>query len=255
MKQMFILVAVFFMASVYADSKSDRLLRKAEILTYTLAKVGVKSMAFKMKVVGLKENLNKRKNLGKLKELYFDVSWKYPKKLEVKVVGLPKGFKEMREQLKMAVYARLPLLFPINIVKMVRGYDLKFDKKNKLIVATDPSGKKGLHTMKISIADNGQLKFVEGMGVSGNQETSYISTIEPWSRKKFVAKEVNIVIRGKTYNTVVTHNLKYISIQGVGVPEELTSITKIVKLKDHEEKVLSKVKTLFYDYKLTGVKK
>jgi hypothetical protein len=138
---------------------------------------------------------------------------------------------------------------------MVRGYDLKFNKKQEVIVATDPSGKRGLHTMKIKVADNGQLKYVDGMGVSGSQVTNYISSIEPWSRKKFVAKEVKIKIRGKVYNTLVTHALKYTSINSIGVPEEIESVTKLVKVKDNEAKVLSKVKTLFYDYKLTGVKK
>jgi hypothetical protein len=207
-----------------------------------------------MKVQGLKENLNKRKTLGVIKELYFTVYWQYPHKLEIKVIGLPKGFKEIKEQLKMAVYSRIPLLFPVEKIKMVSGYKLKYNRKNNIIHATDPTGKKALNEVKIKVLENGMMKSIEGIGVSGSQVTSYIGKIEPWSQKKFIYHNVQIKIKARTSHTIVDHDLKYTVIRGIGVPNNIISTTKILNLKNKEVKILSKVETVFYDYMINGVK-
>ncbi len=249
-----LLIALIFMGNCYADSVSDRLVRKTDLTAYSIYKAGVKSLSFKMVVQGLLENLNKRKNLGKLKELYFTVDWRYPQKLKVKVHGLPKGFKELKEQLKMAVYARLPLIFPVEKVKMLQGYKLKYDKKSGIIRAKDPTGKRALLEVNLKILDSGKLVYVEGIGVAGSQKTSYEGKKTAWSKDKFVYDHVTIEILAKGHKSVVDHNIKFIGVRGVGVPASIKSVTKVVNLKDKSEKILSNVETVFTDYVINGAK-
>lgn len=255
MKKVLIVLMMFVWSQIsFADSTSERKIRKSDLLTYSLVKAGVKSLRFKMKVQGLKENLNKRKNLGVIKDVFFEVSWQYPQKLEVKVIGLPKGFREIKEQLKMAVYSRFPLLFPAEKMKMVSGYLLKFDSQKNIITATDRTGKNALNIIKIQILENGMIKYVEGMGASGSHKTSYSARIQPWSKKKFVYNIVESLIKGRNHNTTVKHNLKFSSVRGYGVPLSITTTTKVTDLKKNEEKVVSKIETVFYDYVINGAK-
>lgn len=249
-----VLVGLLLTTSLWADSTSERLIRKADLLTYSIVKAGVKSLKFKMKVQGLKENLNKRKNFGKIKELYFEVYWTYPQKLEIKVHGMPKGFKEAKEQLKMAVYSRLPLLFPVKKQEMVNGYKLHYDKSKNTIFAEDPTGKKALQQMKVIITPQGQIEQIGGMGLSGNQVTSYKGKIESWSKDKFVYDNVNISIKARAHKTEIDHKIKYIVIRGIGVPQSIVSRTKLINDKDGSEKLVSSIETAFYDYIINGAK-
>ncbi len=255
MKRVFILLFIFSLSMpIFADSASERKIRKADLLTYSLVKAGVKTLQFKMKVQGLKENLNKRKNFGEIKELYFSVSWTYPQKMVIKVFGMPKGFKEMKDQLKMAVYARIPLLFPIETTKMISGYKMEYSTKNNVITAIDPTGKKIINQVKVVTLDNGMLKSLESLGTSGSQLTSYEGQIESWSKKKFVYNKIQLEIKEKAHKTVVKHALKYRLINGFGVPTSIDSTTTVVNLEDNKKKILSKVETVFYDYLVNGVK-
>jgi hypothetical protein len=255
MKKVFIvLTGLLLTTQLFADSVSERLIRKSDLLTYSLSKVGVKSLKFKMRVQGLKENLNKRKNFGKIDDLYFQVSWNYPKKLFIDVHGLPKGFKEVKEQLKMAVYSRLPLLFPVKKQEMLNGYVHSYDKATNTINAKDPSGKKALNQMKIVVTPDGLVTKIEGMGISGNQSTSYEGKVEKWSKEKFAYNKINITINAKSHKTVINHDINFKVVRGIGVPATINSQTKMVNTKDGSEKLLSSVESAFFDYVINGAK-
>ena len=101
---------------------------------------GLKDLYVEVRIDRLTEVLNQRLIFGKLKDVHFKLYWSFPDKRIVEIHGMPKGFREAKDELIRLAEAEIEYLLPRNLDKQFSGYSFSYLSKNKKhVLAIDPS--------------------------------------------------------------------------------------------------------------------
>ena len=255
MKYFFVILLFVMSFCSFAESDPERILRLVNNFKYSVDRVGVKSLSFKVKVKGLEDSLAKSKQYGNISNLYFDVVWKAPKSIDIEINGIGKGFKELKHKLRMLIYSKIPFIFSNELSQELHGYKLKLKKntKNKYMVsAEDKSGKKATRKMIFGINSKYQIETIYTEGLSGREITHVESRTFPWSKKKFVNTQVKSIINNRMYRRELLHKVQYESIDGFGLPSSIVTQTFVKRKNEKEIKKINEVVLNFFDYKINN---
>lgn len=233
---------------VLAQAKIDTI-EQYEIRSYDPQKSGLTDLVFEARIDNLTEILNKTQTFGKLIDVYFKIYWLSPSQYKIEVMGLPKGFLEVRNDLSALIKGKLEFIIPEKFSDKFKAYTLKVEPvaDGKLIKAIDDTYTLAVPEVDLVFDNNGRLRSVETKTAT-SVRTEFFQTPKAWSNNKLVMdKVVARTTQGLAINTV-TNSIEYLTVAGMGFPSKvtvknLTEATIPAHGKEKEKKVKNETNT------------
>lgn len=243
--------------NAFAQTKVEEL-EQFEIRSYTPQLNGAKDLVFEARIDGLKEIIEKNLVVGKLNDLYFKVYWQHPNDFKVEVEGLPKGFKEVRDDLRQLIKGKLDFVIPEKISEKLQPYTLKIEPitEGKLLKAIDETYTLAVPEIDITFDKTGRIKFLETKMSSSAVKTEFFHSPKSWSKNKLVLDKVQSISGFPGNAMIVVNDIEYANINGFGLPSKLTikniieyttPATKTEKAKVQKKETTSVIKFTKYE--------
>lgn len=161
MKLLFCFVALFSLELRAQDPLSY--LKAFDSKVYSLKQEGIKEFVVDIESTRLTKQMNEQQLFGKVDGLIFRVYWTaVPERLAIEVMGLPEGFKEVKEDLKNNILPLIDNILPLPTAQRFSGYKFTQGKKQREILATDTSGLAPIPSYSLLLDEEGKLKEVTG---------------------------------------------------------------------------------------------
>ncbi len=236
MKHLLLIISVTFCFAAH----SVELIESFDLRTYDPLKNGLKDFSCEIRLKGLTERLKKELvSLDIKDEVYYKLFWIYPGKLDLVVEGLPRGFQELRNNLKNLIVNRVDYLVPQKLGKRIRGYELTPQKTSSgtLVKAKDPANSKAVNKIELMFDKEGKLSTYKSYSPLGFQQSVFSYTKKSWSKNKWVLNEVKAkTIQGPQVTEIETE-IDHENYVGYGFPEKiLISTTQYVVAPGKDEK-------------------
>lgn len=251
------LLLIFAVGNIHAQSKIDEL-EQFEIRSYTPQLNGVKDLVFEARVDGLKEIIEKNLAVGKLNDLYFKVYWQHPNDFKIEVEGLPKGFKEVRDDLRQLIKGKLDFVIPEKISDRLQPYTLKVEPitEGKLLKAIDETYTLAVPEIDITFDKSGRMKYLETKMSANAVKTEFFHSPKSWSNNKLVLDKVQSISGVPGNAVIIINELEYANVNGFGMPAKLniknvieytTAATKTEKAKVQKKETNSVIRFSKYE--------
>ncbi len=237
------IIIIFRSSSIGAQTKNETI-EQYEIRSYNPKNNGLTDLVFEARINNLTEILNKTQNFGKLVDVYFKIYWLSPAQYKIEVMGLPKGFEEVRNDLTTLIKGKLEFIIPEKFSEKFKDYTLKSEPavNGKLIKAIDDSYTLAIPEVELAFDNNGRLKTMVTKAAASFVKTEFFQTPKSWSNNKFVMdKIVSVAREGLTVSTI-TNSIEYFSANGMGFPtkvsvKNITEATIPAHGKEKEKKI------------------
>lgn len=223
MKKLLLFILMALTTSLLAQDKIDEL-EQYEIRSYAPQKSGVSDLVFEARIDNLTEMLSKNLVLGKLVDVSFKIYWLSPSQYKIEVMGLPKGFTEIKSDLISLIKGKLEFVLPEKFSEKFKGYTLKAEPiaDGKLIRAIDATYTMAVPEVDIVIDKSGQLKTVETRAPMSAVKTEFFHTPKSWSNNKLVLDKVILNSKSGATKFTTVNSLEYVSVNGIGFPSKIT---------------------------------
>jgi hypothetical protein len=225
MKILVLILALFSFAAWSQDPTVY--LNNFDAKVYSLKTKGIKDFVVDIQSSKLTKQLNDQQIFGKVKEVTFRTYWTAnPERIAIEIIGLPEGFREIKEDLKLTVVSLLDNLLPISTVQRFAGYKFHTGVNPKEFIATDSSGIANIqsYVLKFDLSD----KLVEVIGKKAIGTLNILPKYEKdsFASGKWVLKSLKTTNseNGQTFTT--TKELDYGTSQGMGVLSRVTVETE-----------------------------
>ncbi len=240
MQKLLIIFIILFSVNIFSEVQNSEL-EEFEIRSYSPQSSGLKDLVFELRVDGLKEILEKSLVIGKLSDLYFKVYWQYPSEFRVEVMGLPKGFKEVKDDLKQLVMGKLEFVIPGKISDKLKAYKIKVEPitDGKLLKAIDETYTLAVPEIDLTFDKQGRLKIMETKMSQGALVSEFQYSPKSWSNNKLTLDRVSSSSSANGSKLSVINEIEYASVAGFGLPLNLKVINIVEYMqapKDQKEK-------------------
>lgn len=194
---------------------------------YSLKAKGVKDFVVDIESSKLTKQMNDQQLFGKIDELIFRVFWTAsPERLAIEIMGLPDGFKEVKEDLKASIIPLVENILPQNLTQKFAGYKLSQGKKPREILAQDTSGVAPIPSFSLIFDDKEKLSEVIGHKPVGTLEIQHTYEKESFSDGKWILKQLKTTTVDNGQTMIMTKELDYGKSQGMGVVSDVTVQTE-----------------------------
>lgn len=225
MKYFLLIISMVFCLKIHGAE----VVESFDLRTYDPVQNGLKDLFCEVRLKGLTERLKKELvSLNIKSEVYYKLFWLYPGKVDIVVEGLPKGFKELRNNLKNLIINRIDYLIPQKLGKRLRSYNLTTKKISTgvMVIGEDPANNKAVNKLEISFDKEGKLSSYKSYSPLGFQQSSFQYSKTSWSKNKWVLGGVEAkTIQGPQVTEIET-SIKHENIVGFGFPGEIKVKTK-----------------------------
>ncbi len=249
MKILFLFMSLFSLAAFAQDPLVQ--LSNFDQKVYSLKTKGVKDFVVDLESSKLTKQLNEQMIFGQIKELIFRVYWTAnPERVAIEIIGLPEGFKEIKEELKLNITSMLENLIPLPIEKKFVGYTITKGKQSGEYFAKDQTGVAPIPGYILKFDQQNRLVEIEGKKPVGSFQITPNYTKEPFTDGKWVLKSqvTNSSESGQEF--ISKKDLFYTSHQGIGVLSQV-KITTQQKWNAPDTKPLTIEETMnFKNYKI-----
>lgn len=208
--------------SVFAQDP-NAYLKNFEAKIYSLKTKGVQDFSVDIESSKLTKQLNDQQQFGKIEELIFRTYWTAnPERLAIEVIGLPDGFKEVREGLKLSILGLMDNLIPQTFAQRFAGYKFVPGKSAKEILAQDTTGVAPIPSLVLKFDDQDKLVEVVGNRPVGTMNVKPVYSKESFADGKWVlmSQTTTSIENGQTIS--VEKELEYGKANGIGVLTDLT---------------------------------
>ncbi|MFT6068821.1 MAG: hypothetical protein ACJAT2_002014 [Bacteriovoracaceae bacterium] len=235
-----LVVFIFSISLGNASMKPAEIVENFDLRYYHPQLLSLKDLAFEIRVSNLKESVLKSIPLSKLDDLYYSVFWIAPGKYLIEVHGLPKGYVELRNELKALIRNRLDYVLPQKLAPKVRSYSLKAgETKNNLstVIGTDETHQRGINEIEIKFNKKGMLQSFVTKSPMGSQKSEMQMSSKPWSNNKWVVDSIIVTSMQGVQFTKMKNTFKYKKVDGFGFPEKVTvETTQELQVNNKEKK-------------------
>lgn len=194
-----------------------------EIRSYDPQKGGLTDLVFEARIGNLTEILNKVQTFGKLVEVYFKIYWISPAQYKVEVLGLPKGFAEVRSDLGDLIKGKLEFIIPERFSEKFKGYTFKVEplSSGKLIKAIDASYTMAVPEIDLIFDSAGRLKTLETKRTYTAMKSDFFHSPKSWSNGKLVLDKIITTSTSGLTKKETSSIVDYTSIAGIGLPSKV----------------------------------
>lgn len=241
--------SLFIMTSAFAQDPSATL-KAFDAKIYSLKTKGVKDFVVDIESSKLTKQMNDQQLFGKVEELIFRTYWtSQPERLAIEVIGLPDGFKEVKEELKMSMLQMMDNILPQTTEQRFAGY--KFVQKGPgEITAQDSSGLAPIPSYTLKFDNQNALTEVVGHKPIGTLTVKPVYTKPSFAEGKLVlaSQTTTSIENGQTL--IVTKELEYDKAEGISVVSEVNISTEYKGPGKDARSVKSNESIEFKNYKI-----
>ncbi len=261
MKKLLLIILLF--ANIgHANSDGKSFLSSFDISYYYPQRHGLKDLSVEIHLIGLTQKLNDQLVFGKLKDVYYELSWKFPDKVKIDILGMPNGFTEIKNQLKQDILLRLDFIVPYPLETRLRGYsiELKEDKNGFSLVCKDPTNMQDANEVILAFSKDKKLERFVVKRPIGLESANLKMSKKSWSKGKLVLDKYMVRKTHGVQTIQMTSDISYETNVGIGLPAKISTSTKQIltqpglkKSGTYERE--NKSELVFRNYKVnTGLK-
>ena len=228
LKRTFVFILfVIFGLGVQSFAQTPEVIENYDLKRYNPKKYGLKDLAFEVRYENLTKQMKERLNTDDISDVYFKVLWIFPGKFDISVEGLPKGFKEIKRELRAMVKTRLDMVIPSKMQGSLRSYSMKVQKKGngKRVIAKDPSNSKAINKVYLDFANSGKLRRVKTFSPMGTNVSKMEMSAKSWSNNKWVTDRTESKTISGVQITKIIQKIEYKGVGGFGFPGKMTTKT------------------------------
>lgn len=232
MKPLFLVVCLSLFVSMFptllkaqdATPALPEQLIQYDVRKYNLEAQGLKDLVFEVRVDQLTETLNKNLSLGKLVDVHFKVYWMPANEWRIEVNGLPKGFDEIKSDLKQLVAGKLEYVLSRPFKSVVEGLSFEnyTEKGVNYLRAFDPLYTKPFTDILLQFDQNGRLLYMRTNVPNAATEATFEYNVFPWSNSKFLVTKHTAKTKYGVSESTITHGIEYAAMNGFGFPSKMT---------------------------------
>lgn len=217
--------SLFVMASAFAQDPSAYL-KNFDAKIYSLKSKGVKEFVVDIESSKLTKQMNDQQMFGKVEELIFRTYWTAePERLAIEIIGLPDGFKEVKDELKVSMLQVMDNLLPQTSAQRFAGY--KFTQSRpKEILAQDTSGIAPIPSFTLTFDAQDRLVEVTGNKPIGALVIKPVYEKQSFSEGKWVLMSQTTTSSESGQTMSIVKELDYGKHQGISVLSEVTVTTE-----------------------------
>jgi hypothetical protein len=249
MKTVALLLSLFSFSAFAQDVAAQLSLLDSKV--YSLKTKGVTDFVVDIQSSRLTKQVNDQAVFGVVKELVFRTFWTAnPERVAIEVMGLPEGFKEVKEELKANIMMIFENLLPLSTQARLAGYKITSGSKPKEFIAQDTTGVAAIPSFILKYDAQDKLLEVEGKKTVGTFNVTYKYDKESFSDGKYVL-ESTLTVATENGQTITTKKeLDYGKSQGIGVLEEVEIETEQKSEKPGSKVLKSDEEVSFKNYKI-----
>lgn len=217
------LVTLLTSTNVWSQAKIEEI-EQYEIRSYDPQKSGLTDLVFEARIENLTEILNKAQTFGKLVDVYFKIYWLSPSQYTIEVMGLPKGFVEVRSDLSDLIKGKLEFIIPEKFSEKFKAYTLKAEPiaDGKLIKAIDDTYTMAVPEIDMVFDSSGKLKTVQTKSTYSPVKTEFFQSAKAWSQGKLVMDKIVTTSKQGLTAMTTTNIVDYVTVNGMGFPSKVT---------------------------------
>lgn len=232
-------------------------LEQYDLRTYSPVNYGLKDLVFEVRVSNLLDLIKNEMAITDVVDVYYKVYWMFPGQYKIEVEGLPKGFQELRAELRELIKERLEFVIPTPLANKLRSFSLAYKerKPQTIIEGVDETHTRDTNRLTLIFESNGKLKEFHSYSPVGISKSFFETSVKPWSHNKWVYDSLVIEnTQGQQKNTI-RHRFSYETISGVGFPEkiEVESTFEIIvpeDFKGEKPQTTKKTEILFSNFEV-----
>ncbi len=216
------------------SKKALDIIESFDVKSYHPQQFGLRDLKVDITIPSITKSLKRDFLLTKnAKDVVFRLFWKFPKQVGIKIIGMPKGFKELRSSYKNIVKGRLDFIIPNKISPTIKGYKLtlKKDKNNNIIDAIDSSYLKPVTRFIFTFNPAGNPIKIDSWRQEGVESSEIKYAQKGWSHNKQVLESIvaKTVKRGRYGNETMELDTEivYQKVGEFGFPKLISITTKI----------------------------
>lgn len=218
---------------------------------YSLKTKGVSDFVVDIESPRLTKQINDQMIYGKVEKLFFRIFWTAnPERFAIDVVGMPEGFKEVKEELKLSILGQLDNLIPVATLKRFAGYQFTAGTRPKEFIAKDSSGIASIPSYILKFDNNDKLFEIEGQKPVGTLVMKPEYEKESFSDGKWVLKSLVTTVSEAGQSITTKKVLAYTTTQGIGVLDEVELSTEQKALSGESKPLIFKEALEFHHYKI-----
>jgi hypothetical protein len=199
----------------------------------------------------LTKQIDDQQRFGKVKELFFRVYWTAnPERIAIEVMGLPDGFKELKEELKITMMGILDNLIPQTFEQRFAGYKFISGAKPREIIASDTTGMAPIPSFLLKFDEQDRLVDVLGQKLVGTMDVRPVYAKEPFAEGRWVLVEQKMTSSENGQSMTVSKKLEYGKTSGIGVLTYLKVTTEQQANSPKSKPIKSADSFTFKNYKI-----
>ncbi len=252
MRALLFLIASLFAYSVWAQDPNVYL-NNFDAKVYSLKTKGVQDFVVDIESSKLTRQLNDQMIFGKVENVIFRTYWTAnPERLAIEIIGLPEGFKEIKEELKLSVMSILDALIPPTTLQRFAGYKFQVGASAKQFTATDTTGIAAVQNYIFKFDDQDRLVSVIGKKVVGELEITPKFEKESFADGKWVLRSLKTANTEQGQTFTVIKDLAYGNHQGMGVLSRLKVTTEQTSTSKGSKQLILEESYEFKNYKINA---
>ena len=227
------------------------LLKRFDTKIYSLKSKGVAEFVVDIHSSKLTQTMNDLMTFGKVKELYFRVYWTAnPERMAIEVIGLPEGFKEVKEELKANIVNLLDGLLPPSTNQRFAGYKFQNGTNPSEISALDSTGIAVVPTYVFSFDKDEKLVQILGKKPVGTINIVPTYSKPGFSEGRWVLDKLVTTATEAGQTITIIKQFSYGKHEGHGVLKEMTLRTE--QTNSQAKSLISEENVDFKNYKINS---
>jgi hypothetical protein len=219
---MAILMSVLMIPIDLYAQKIDEL-EQYELRSYSPVNYGLKDLVFEVRISNLVDLLKNQMAMTNIIDVYYRVFWIFPGQYRIEVEGLPRGFEELKAELRQLLMERLEFVVPQSLASQLRSYKLSYKARGNPVIVQgrDDTNTRAVNLIELEFEPNGKLRAFEAFSPGSRSQTSIDSSVKPWSHNKWVVDRLITTQIVGTQKTIVETKVSYTTVAGIGLPEKV----------------------------------
>lgn len=191
-----------------------------DLRMYNPKKAGLKDLVFEARISNLKKILDEKKIFGELIDVYYKVHWIFPGEYRITIEGLPKGFKELKEELVGLILTRLDFVIPEDFAPRFRAYSFKKETVSNgvRLLGEDKTHTRPIDRIQLDFDKRNLLQEFHTFSPAGTTKTSFRFDTKRWSQNKWVLHNMKTTTTAGNVSSSTEMDFEYESIAGIGLP-------------------------------------
>ncbi len=217
----------FLLFSTVAFSQDvTNYLKNFDSKVYSLKTKGVKDFVVDIESSRLTKQVNAQQTFGKVNELLFRIYWTQdPERLAIEVIGLPDGFKEIKDELKAGIMQLMDNLIPQTFAQRFSGYKFSATRAKEYLVS-DTTGIAPVPSFVLKFDQQDRLSEIIGNKPIGELVIRPTFEKTAFSDGKWVLVKQTTTTNENGQFLTITKQLNYEKVQGLGALSQVSFTTE-----------------------------